>query len=128
MSKDRATHDEVVDATSRTADEMRPQRVPVNVYETTGALVIVAPLPAVRPDDVRVTMRGHVVRLTAELRSAGPREHLVNEWEYGGYEREVEVPPGYGAGLEAHLANGQLTVRVLKGEPAGDLDATVNGG
>jgi HSP20 family molecular chaperone IbpA len=44
----------------------------------------------------------------------------VHEWEYGGYERELDLPEGFGAGLEATLANGQLAVRVLRGAPTGD--------
>jgi len=55
------------------------------------------------------------VRICAELRSAGPRDYAIHEWEYGGYEREVDVPVGYGSGVEAGLANGQLVVRVLSG-------------
>lgn len=43
---------------------------------------------------------------------------MVKEWEYGGYEREIEVPDGYGSGVEASLANGQLAIRVLRGEPS----------
>lgn len=100
---------------------MRPQTVPVNVYEATGALVVVAPLPAVTADDVTVELRGNRLRIWANLRSSGPREYLIREWEYGGYERELELPNGYGSGLEASLSNGQLAVRVLRGEPAGDL-------
>ena len=46
-----------VEATSDTERTMQPQRVPVNVYESTGALVIVAPLPAVTPHDVTVSRR-----------------------------------------------------------------------
>jgi HSP20 family molecular chaperone IbpA len=61
------------------------------------------------------------VRIWARLRSAGNRTYLLNEWDYGGYEREIEVPDGYGAGVEASLANGQLAVRVLRGEPVGTL-------
>jgi hypothetical protein len=45
----------------------------------------------------------------------------VNEWNYGGYEREVDVPDGYGCGVEATLVNGQLAVRVLRGEPPVNL-------
>ena len=101
---------------------MRPQKVPVNVYETSGALVIVAPVPAVTPKDVTIELRpgsdgsGPCLRFCAELRSAGPRDFLINEWDYGGYEREVELPDGYGSGVEATLANGQLAIRVLRGE------------
>ena len=94
---------------------MRSQSVPVNVYETTGALVVVSPLPAVTADDVTIELRPGTLRFWARLRSAPPREYLTHEWEYGGYEREVEVPEGYGGGVEASLANGQLAIRVLRG-------------
>lgn len=109
MADDVERRDRVAQA-KRTAEEhMRPQSVPVNVYETDGALVVVAPLPAVQAEDVAI------------LRSAPPRSYLVHEWEYGGYDREVEIPAGYGAGVGASLANGQLAVRVLKGEPTGPI-------
>ena len=55
------------------------------------------------------------VRFWAHLRSAGPRDYLLHEWEYGGYERQLDLPTGYGCGLEATLRNGQLVVRVLRG-------------
>ena len=97
---------------------MNPQRVPVNVHETTEALVIVAPLPAVTAKDVTVELRPGSVRFWAQLRSAGPRDYLVHEWHYGGYEREVDLPAGFGAGVEATLTNGQLAIRILRGEPS----------
>lgn len=120
MANGQPTRDEVAEATAATEAEMRPQRVPVNVYETSGALVIVAPFPAVQPDDVTIELRPGVVRFYGRLRSSGPREYLVQEWEYGGYEREVELPDGYGSGVEASLANGQLAVRVLRGDAPTD--------
>ena len=100
---------------------MNPQRVPVNMYESPGALVILAPLPAVTADDVTIDLREQLLTFCARLRSSGPRDFLLNEWEYGGYEREVEIPDGYGAGIEATLTNGQLAIRVLRGAPAGPL-------
>jgi HSP20 family molecular chaperone IbpA len=115
------THQEVLDATAEAEATMRPQKVPVNVYETTGAIVVVAPLPAVRAEDVTIELRSATLRFWAPLRSAGPRDYLVNEWDYGGYEREIDLPVGYGGGVEARLANGQLAIRVLKGEPAADV-------
>jgi HSP20 family molecular chaperone IbpA len=118
---ERATHDAVVAATAETEARMTPQRVPVNVYESSNALVIVAPLPAVTANDVTIELRPGIVRFWASVRSAGPREYLLNEWSYGGYERSVEVPEGYGSALEATLANGQLAMRVLKGEPVEQL-------
>lgn len=116
-----ASHDAVLEETRSTAATMRPQTVPVNMWEAPEALVVVAPLPAVSAGDVTVELRDGALRFWADLRSAGPREYLVREWNYGGYEREVTLPAGFGSGLEASLANGQLAVRVLRGEPAGDL-------
>jgi HSP20 family molecular chaperone IbpA len=115
VATDQLRHDAVVEATSETERTMRPQRVPVNVYTNTGALVIVAPLPAVTPHDVTVELHGNTVRFWARLCSAGPRTYLIHEWEYGGYEREIDVPAGYGGAVEASLMNGQLVIRVLRG-------------
>lgn len=116
------THKDILESTAQTEATMRPQSVPVNMYETSEAVVVVAPMPAVQPSDVRVEVRDGCLRFFAHVRSAGPREYLVHEWEYGGYERELDLPAGFGAGLEATLTNGQLAIRVLKGEPpAGPL-------
>lgn len=116
-----STNDKVADSTAATEAEMHPQAVPVNVYETTAALVVVAPLAAVTPADVQVEVRPGdpaTLRFWAHVRSAPPREYIVHEWEYGGYERQLDLPAGFGAAAEATLNNGQLVVRVLRGEPA----------
>lgn len=118
MANDQPSHREVIEATEATEATMRPQTVPVNVYAAPEALVIVAPFPAVAPTDVTIELRPGKVRFWAGLRSAAPRDYLLHEWEYGGYEREVDVPAGYGSGIEASLANGQLAIRVLRGDPA----------
>ena len=115
---DRPSQQEVRDATAAAADARPPQKIPVNVYETPGALVVLAPMPAVQESDVTIEIEPGTLRLCAQLRSAGPRDFLINEWDYGNYEREIDLPAGYGGGVEATLSNGQLAVRVLKGEGA----------
>ena len=121
MSVDHPKHVEVTEATAAVEAQMTPQRVPVNVYEAGDALVIVAPLPAVMADDVTIEVNPGTVRISALLRSAAPKDYLMHEWQYGGYERELEIPPGFGGGAEASLANGQLAVRVLRGDSAGTI-------
>jgi HSP20 family molecular chaperone IbpA len=121
---DRQRRAEVAEATRSTEETMRPQTVPVNVYETDGAMVVVAPLPAVQPGDVSIDLWPGKLRITAHLRSAPPRDYLVHEWDYGGFERELEVPTGFGAAVEASLANGQLAVRVLRGHHNDKLSIT----
>jgi HSP20 family molecular chaperone IbpA len=115
------THREIIESTASTEATMRPQPVPVNMYETSEAVVVIAPLPAVQAGDVTVEVREGCLRFWAHVRSAGQREYLIHEWEYGGYEREIDLPAGFGAGLDASLANGQLAIRVLRGEPSGDV-------
>ena len=117
MTSEQATHGDVVASTEAVEASMSPQRVPVNIHETGEALVIVAPLPAVTAKDVTIELRPGKVRFWAHLRSAGPRDYLVHEWHYGGYEREIDLPAGFGGGVEATLSNGQLAIRVLRGEP-----------
>ncbi|HLM64262.1 MAG TPA: Hsp20/alpha crystallin family protein [Acidimicrobiales bacterium] len=121
MAPDQTKQAEVIAATDAVEEAMRPQTVPVNVYEADAALVVVAALPAVQPGDVTIDLTPGMLRITAGLRSAAPRDYLVHEWDYGGYEREVDLPAGYGASAEATLANGQLAVRVLRGEPIDKL-------
>jgi len=125
MAPDQTKQALVTEATRVTEELMRPQSVPVNVYETDNALVVVAAMPAVQPDDVTVEVSPGRIRLTAHVRSAPPREYLQHEWDYGGYERELDLPDGFGAGVEASLANGQLAVRVLRGD-ASDEKLTIS--
>lgn len=93
------------------------QSIPINVYEADAALVVVAALPAVMPDDVEVSIEPGRLRIDAEMRTAAPKDYVVQEWTYGPYTRSYDLPDGFGAGVEATLNNGQLAVRVLRGEP-----------
>ena len=115
MALDQPTHQEVLDSTAETERSMTPQTVAVNAYETSNSFVVLAPMPAVMPDDVTIELRPGQLRFWAHVRSSGPREYLIHEWEYGGFERELDLPEGYGGQVEATLANGQLAIRVHQG-------------
>jgi HSP20 family molecular chaperone IbpA len=91
-----------------------PQSVPVNVYETTEALVIVAAMPAVQAEDIAIELTGSMVRLTAGLRSVAPKEYLRQEWAYGGYQRDVALPDGFDGPVFASYGNGQLALRIAR--------------
>jgi transketolase len=93
-----------------------PQHVPVNMYETHGALVIVAPLPGVMADDVKVTVEDGKVRIEAAMRTKAEKDYLLHEWHYGPFERVVEVPDGFHGSVEASFGNGQLAIRVERGD------------
>src|SRR5687768_1835222 len=97
------------------SSETQSQTIPVNMYEADAAVVVVAALPAVMPDDVEITVDGRQLRINAALRTDAPKDYLIQEWTYGPYDRTVDLPDGFGAGVEATLNNGQLAVRVLRG-------------
>ena len=56
--------------------------MPVNVYETDEALVVVAPLPGVMGDDVTVTVERGLVTIEAAMRTAAPKRYLAHEVYY----------------------------------------------
>jgi len=95
------------------------------MYETTDAMVIVAPLPGVMAEDVEVSVDDRRVTLRAAMRSMAPKDYLLHEWHYGPYERTVDLPDGFGGKVEATFNNGQLALRVERGHGGGTRTATV---
>ena len=96
--------------------------VPVNVYEAGEALVVVAPLPGVQAEDVNVSVEGDQLRITAAMRSPAAKEYLVHEWHYGPFERVVSLPDGFGGGGTATFGNGQLAIRLTRGQGGGPIE------
>jgi HSP20 family molecular chaperone IbpA len=120
MNGEHPRHAMVQDATTAVGAMLEPQRVPVNMYEAGDAVVVVAPLPAVMSEDVTITRTGTHLVISARLRTAAPKDYLLHEWAYGAYEREVDLPEEFAGAVEASLANGQLAVRVLRGDDTGE--------
>ena len=112
--------------TGASAASGTPQHVPVNVYEAERALVIVAPLPGVMADDVSVVVEPGSATITAAMRTTAEKDYILHEWHYGPYERTVELPDGFGGKAEASFANGQLALRVERGEGGERQTVTVN--
>ena len=104
----------------------RPQQVPVNMYEAERAVVVVAPLPGVMAEDITVTVDDRVVTIAADLRTKAPKDYLLHEWHYGPYERTVELPEGFGGPAQATFGNGQLALRVERGEGGGRRSVQVD--
>lgn len=104
------------DSQGRQAEGVEAQHVPVNMYETEGAVVIVAPLPGVMADDVEVTLEPGRATIRAAMRTAAIKDYVLHEWHYGPYERTVELPDGFGSEGAATLGKGQLALRIARGE------------
>lgn len=93
-----------------TTGNLEPQIIPVNGYTTTDAIVLVASMPGVMPDDVTIEVEGSRVVLRAALRTDAPKAYFLHEWEYGDYERVIELPEPVGGRVTATLGHGQLAV------------------
>ena len=93
-----------------------PQRVPVNMYETEGAVVLVLPMPGVMADDVTIDIDDDRVHVNATQRTPAEKDYIVHEWHYGPYERMVSIPKQFQGDVSATFGNGQLVVRVQRGE------------
>jgi HSP20 family molecular chaperone IbpA len=98
-----------------------PQPVPVNVYETDEALVVVAPMPGVMADDIEVRVGPGRLTISATMRTAAPKNYLVHEWHYGPYRRQLDIPDRYGGEAAASFGNGQLAVHLGRGTPTEDV-------
>jgi HSP20 family molecular chaperone IbpA len=111
---------------SRTVDQgsVPEQKIPLNAYETSRSLVVVAPMPGVMPEDVEVVVDGDCIVLEARLRSDAPKNYIVHEWDYGAYRRSEPIAAGYGAPVVARMGNGQLVVTLTRGgdRPEGRIE------
>jgi HSP20 family protein len=90
------------------------QWVPVNVWETEHAIVVVAPMPGVMIEDVVVRLEDGVLELTADLRTPAPKQYRMQEWLYGSYRRTLELGAGFGEPITASLGNGLLAVSIAR--------------
>jgi HSP20 family protein len=98
--------------------ELVSQQIVVNGYTTAEAIVLVAPMPGVVADDVEIVVEGSTVTLRAALRTDAPKDYFLHEWNYGSYERTVELPEPVTEPVTASLGNGQLAVSLSRVDAA----------
>jgi len=95
---------------------------PLDVYETEDSLVVKAPLPGVRPEDVDISITGDILTIKGETRGEEEvkRENYHRrELRYGSFCRSVPLPTQVEHGkAEAVFEHGILTVTLPKAEEA----------
>jgi HSP20 family molecular chaperone IbpA len=67
-------------------------------------------------EDVEVTVDGQKVRISAAMRTPAEKDYRLHEWHYGPFERIVEIPKGFGKSAAGSFGNGQLAIRLERGE------------
>ena len=93
-----------------------------DVFEDKDAVKIVAELPGVQPDDVKLSLENNLLTIRGEKKQeAEERSERVHRYErsYGTFERAFVLPSTVdGDKISAQYQNGVLTILVPKAERA----------
>jgi HSP20 family protein len=94
----------------------------VDVFEDANAIRIVAEVPGVNPDDVKISHENNVLTIHGtKQQQAEERSERVHYYErsYGSFHRSFTLPPTVNAdGIKAAYEHGVLTVTLPKVEQA----------
>ena len=95
---------------------------PVDVLEQEDAIRIMAELPGVKPEDVKISVEGNVLTLHGTKQQvAEERTERVHRYErtYGAFERSFTLPASVDTQhINANYDNGVLTITLPKAEQA----------
>jgi HSP20 family protein len=95
-------------------------RLPLDVTTTPNELLIEAPLPGIKPEDVEITVENGTLTITgktADERRAEDGSYLVQEIRRGTFSRSVTLPNGLEPDkASATFEHGVLTLRIPKAE------------
>ena len=95
---------------------------PVDVFEQADAIRIVAEVPGVKPEDVKISVENNVLTIHGTKQQvAEERTERVHRYErsYGTFERSFTLPTTVDAGnIKADYEHGVLTVTLPKVEKA----------
>jgi HSP20 family protein len=92
------------------------------VFEDKDAVKIVAEVPGVNPEDVKISLENNILTLRGEKKQqAEEKSERVHRYErtYGTFERSFSLPSSVDPDrIAANYANGILTVSIPKAERA----------
>ena len=102
----------------------------VDVFEDKESLKIVAELPGLKPEDVKITLENSTLTLRGEKKQvAEEKTERVHRYErsYGSFERSFALPNTVDVEkVEAGFENGVLTITLPKAEKAKPREIAVS--
>ena len=113
------------------AEQTRPGRIftpVVDIFETEKELTLLADMPGVRAEDLKIDLRQNVLTLSADTAPIGgsDEKELLVEYEYGKYYRQFTLGEMIDQGnIDAKLADGVLRLSLPKVEKATPKKITV---
>ncbi len=105
----------------------QPRSLNVNIREEDETYELSALVPGLTADDLNIQVLEDVVRIEGEFK-ADETALLLRELPQGPFARTLRLPAAVDAEqVEAHIANGILTLRLPKAESARPKKIKVNG-
>lgn len=102
----------------------------MDLYETGDALVVTAPVPGIKPEEVEITVTGNTLTVKGETKAGERTEqgsYLRQEVRYGSVQRTMELPVDVQADkAEAVFENGMLTLTLPKAEQVKPKSIKIN--
>jgi HSP20 family protein len=96
--------------------------VPIDIYQQDGSIVVKAPLPGVKPEDIDVSVVGDTLTIKGEMKQEEQvkSENVIRqERRYGAFSRTVTLPtPVDTSKANATYENGVLTLSLPVAEEA----------
>lgn len=93
------------------------QSVPVNIYRLHDHLTVAAPMPGLEPEDILVELTEEnqlIIHANVRGMLKNDKEVYLNEWNAGGYHRELSLPETVDAEhANVTYGNGVLVVALL---------------
>lgn len=99
-----------------------PSTTALNVYEEDNNLIVEAPMPGVKPEDIDVTLDGGTLTIRGETKvekERKERNYLIHEYRRGSYLRSLRLPETVDPNAaQATFENGVLRLVFRKSEQA----------
>ena len=100
-----------------TRAQERYMQPPVDIYETSEGLVLLADLPGVAPSDLEIRLEDHTLTIQGKAQHMLTSEPISREYELGNFFRQFELSEQVDQGkIAARLQHGVLTLRLPRAE------------
>lgn len=100
--------------------ELERGELALDVYQTDNDIIVKAPLPGVKPDEVDISITGDTLTIKGEHkeeREAKQEDYFRKESQHGVFSRSINIPVQVNADkAEAVFENGVLTLTLPKAE------------
>ncbi len=102
-------------------------QLPVDAYATEDAIILVADVPGLKPEDLDVTLEGDTLTIRGEIKPQEKQNYLLRERMSGRFERVLTInTPIETNKVEATFENGVLTLVLPKAEAVKPKQIKVN--